>query len=70
VAEVAPVGLVGDSTAAAVGLGDFGEHTADAGEHVRERRHMGRVVGMREHPCVRGFEPVAALLCVPAIDLE
>jgi hypothetical protein len=60
VAERPAVGDVWDPAAAPVGLGDVGQHAADAGEHVRERRHVRRVVGVGEHARVVGRERVAA----------
>jgi hypothetical protein len=60
VAEVAPVGVVGDAAAGAVGLDDTRQHLADAGNHVRERRDVRRVVGRGERARVLGVERVAA----------
>ena len=58
-AEGAAVGLVRDAAAGAVGVGHAREHAADPGEHVRERRDVGGVVGIEQHPCVLGVERVA-----------
>ena len=66
VPEGAAVGGVRDAAAGAVGVGDLRDHTADAGEHVRERRDVRGIVGIGERAGMRGVERVAARLAEPA----
>ena len=60
VTEGAPVQLVGDAAAAAVGVGHALDDASDAGDHVSERRDMRRVAVAAEHAGVLLREPVAA----------